>query len=264
MPFAYAEDDDDGEDSEQTEQDMARAREFYRNGNSDYAAGRYEKAARAFLRGYKLSHLPGFLYNLANAYERMGEYQQAADKLEQYLRSPKAKDVVSVRERVHRLRAAAAERRRELRRQRALEAKQKRRQRRQQDASENTPNPSKEHLYWFAGGGVALASTVIFGGLSELSATKAQAGCSTSGVCTREVEKHLNHERTFAVIADISLGVGVVLASTGAVVYFLNRYKGRSSLDREDRFDGDDDDDEFAVIPTVRADGVGLSLLGRF
>ncbi len=269
IPSAHADDEHGEDDDEQTAQDLERARELYREGNSHYAAGRYEKASRAFLRGYKLSHLPGFLYNLANAYERMGKYQEAADKLDQYLQSPKAKDVVSVRERVHRLRAAAAERRRELRRQRALEARQQRTKRRQQDVSGNTRNPStKKHLYWFAGGGVSLASTVIFGGLSEISATKAQAGCSSSGVCTREVEKHLKRERTFAAIADISLGVGVALVSTGVVVYFLNRSKGRGSRDREERLDDDDDDDdddnEFAVVPTVLVDGVGLSLLGRF
>ena len=113
---SYADDDDDDDDDEE---ELENARELYELGNAHYAAGRYEKAAAAFQKGYDISELPGFLYNLANAYERMGEYAEAAARLELYLESPKAKDVVSVKERVRRLQAAAKEKARELRMQKA-------------------------------------------------------------------------------------------------------------------------------------------------
>ena len=256
-------DDDQADDDDDDDEDLEEARELYSKGNSHYAAGRYEKAAKAFLRGYKLSRLPGFLYNLANAYERMGEYRKAAKRLELYLKSPKAKDVVSVRERARRLEAAADDRERELRKQKALEDKAERdRKRREADGATVAGPQSKEHLYWLGGGAVALVAATSFGGLSLLSATKAEGGCSTSGVCSRDVEKDLDRERTYAIVADISLGLGVALVSAGAVIYFLNRPKKASASDSGTG--DDDDDDDVAFAPMASADGFGVAILGRF
>lgn len=64
--------------------DLERAKELYVNGQQLYGEGSYEAAILAFKEGYQLSKKPEFLYNIANAYERMGEFGQARDYLDQF------------------------------------------------------------------------------------------------------------------------------------------------------------------------------------
>ena len=90
-----------GDDAEQ------RAQKLYEVGDDHYAAGRYEEAVVHFQQAYELSPQPALLFNMANAYERMGEYEKAAEHLRRYLESPKAQDVASVRERIRRLELSA-------------------------------------------------------------------------------------------------------------------------------------------------------------
>lgn len=73
-PAAWAQDDTSQE----------RARELYQNGRTLYEEGEYESAIMAFKQGYDLSKLPAFLYNIANAYERLGDFEQAIAYLNQY------------------------------------------------------------------------------------------------------------------------------------------------------------------------------------
>ena len=96
----------------------ARARVLYQNGTTLYEEGQYEAAILAFEQGYNLSQLPAFLYNIANCYERLAEYDEAIKYLNQY-----------------RAFAAAEERERLERRIRAME------QRRDDAAAASTPPP---------------------------------------------------------------------------------------------------------------------------
>ncbi len=84
-----------------------RAQKLFQVGDDHYAAGRYEEAVVHFQQAYELSQQPALLFNMANAYERMGEYEKAAEHLRRYLESPKAEDVASVRERIRRLELSA-------------------------------------------------------------------------------------------------------------------------------------------------------------
>jgi tetratricopeptide (TPR) repeat protein len=62
----------------------AEARLLYENGERLYDEGRYEEAITAFRAAYDLSHRPALLYNVANAYERLGRLQDAIDALNGY------------------------------------------------------------------------------------------------------------------------------------------------------------------------------------
>lgn len=66
------------------ESDDARARELYDNGAVLYEEGRYEDAVAAFEEAYKLSRRPALLFNIANALERLGRYEEALDVLSRY------------------------------------------------------------------------------------------------------------------------------------------------------------------------------------
>lgn len=218
-----------------------RARKLYREGDAHYAAGRYEEAVVAFAGAYELSPKPLLQYNLANAYERIGDYQSAAAALRRYLESPEASDVVSIRERVRRLDASAeAERKRQEELARAKEESDKREQAddrpravpiqppaRDSNAASSTDRgsdggPSRTAPLIFtgvaaAGLGVGVASALI----SRSARTDAEAVCADDRVCVRTAESELDRHRRFALIADI--GFGVAIASAGVAAYLFLR-----------------------------------------
>lgn len=78
-PAAMAQEDPwDNQDPE------ARAKELYQNGAILYEEGRYEDAVVAWDEAYHLSQRPALLYNIANAQERLGLWQEALDTLNRY------------------------------------------------------------------------------------------------------------------------------------------------------------------------------------
>ncbi len=64
--------------------DDLRAREFYENGEILYEEGRYEDAIVAFEEAYRLSGRPLLLFNIANAQERVGRWEEAHTTLSRY------------------------------------------------------------------------------------------------------------------------------------------------------------------------------------
>jgi len=66
--------------------DDERARELYDNGAILYEEGRYEDAIAAWKAAYDLSPKPLLLFNVANAYERIGGLLDAPEKLKSTLR----------------------------------------------------------------------------------------------------------------------------------------------------------------------------------
>lgn len=61
-----------------------RARELFQNGALLYEEGRYEDAIIAWQEAYRLSERAELLFNIANAQERIGRYQDALDTLSRY------------------------------------------------------------------------------------------------------------------------------------------------------------------------------------
>lgn len=64
--------------------DRARAAELFANGSRLYEDGLYEQAIVAFEASYEVSKEPALFFNIANAYERMGEPAKALDALNRY------------------------------------------------------------------------------------------------------------------------------------------------------------------------------------
>jgi len=61
-----------------------RAKELYRNGERLYEEGLYEDAIVAWELAYELSKRPLLLYNMANALERIGLWDEALRRINQY------------------------------------------------------------------------------------------------------------------------------------------------------------------------------------
>lgn len=62
----------------------AKARTIYQNGVDLYEQGRYEASVTAFREAMSLSGQKALLFNIANAYERTNDLQQAVDALVEY------------------------------------------------------------------------------------------------------------------------------------------------------------------------------------
>lgn len=70
--------------AELSAEDEARARQLFENGRRLYGEGSYEAAIVAWEACYDLSKRPELLFNLSNAYERLGDARKALDLLNRY------------------------------------------------------------------------------------------------------------------------------------------------------------------------------------
>ncbi len=177
------------------ETDDDRARELFDNGAGLFEEGRYLEAIEAWDTGYALSSRPLFLYNLAGAYERLGDLNQTVAYLDAY-------------------RAHAPEEERDTlaRRISALE------RRISQQPDENRRR--------FPVGPVALASIsaaslavgVGFGASSWSSRGRAKDLC-VEGVCEVSALPSVRRNRRHAVVADAAFVVGIAAAGVGVAVW---------------------------------------------
>ncbi len=184
----------------------ARARELYENGAILYEEGRYEDAIAAWEEAYDLSQRPALLYNIANAYERIGDYEAALDALGLY-----------------RAYAPAAERESLDRRLRSIESRM-----REAGPSSSTTRPEREPsgielapvgLVALGVGGLGVG--VAFGARSA-SAKADLAEVCVDGACPVEAQELLTQNRRSALIADICFATGTLAAAGGTALWLVD------------------------------------------
>lgn len=211
-------------DPPQTETDAERrGRELYENGALLYDEGRYEDAIVAWQAAYDLTQRSGFLFNIANAYERLAKYEEAIDVLGRY-----------------RALARAEERETLDRRIRNLEERQAEQARAEPDRpvpvpapSGPGPEPEPEPVqrtgslrpvvgYTLVGTGAAsLATGLGFALSSRAAGVRAEEGCRPleSGLlCPSSASDALGANHRSALVADMGFGAGLALATSGVIV----------------------------------------------
>ncbi|MFZ5481264.1 MAG: hypothetical protein ACOZNI_31180 [Myxococcota bacterium] len=194
----------------------ARARELFQNGSELYEEGQYEAAIVAWEEAYRLSSRPLLLFNIANALERLGRWQEAMKYLTRY-------------------RAYAEDEEREVldRRIRAILARieEQDTQKKANPPSPPPPEPKREASAFpvlpvalFGAGGAGVATGVGFG-LAALAARQdAAEACTERGgatLCTEAAGDALQREKTGALVADVALGVGAACAIGGVVTLLV-------------------------------------------
>jgi len=252
-----------------------RARELYLRGDRLYAEGSYDEAIVALKEAYELSHRPALLFNIANAYERLGRYEEALLYLNQY--APSAPD--------HQQHIV-------LKRIRALELRAEEQQRRQGTAPPPAPsgrassgNPSqgnaspgnvsgdappfapspaaspevdstkRQALLGYAIGGaglVAIGVGTVFGVSASSLRSDAEEQCVNNGdalLCPASARDSLSDASSRAIVADIAWGLG--LAAVGVGVYLVLDADGESGTST-------------ALRTTATAGGAGVSLVHSF
>jgi hypothetical protein len=93
-------------------------------------------------------------------------------------------------------------------------------------------------------------TSILFGLASQNAGSDAERLCNDDGLCPTLAEDALRREKRFAIVADVTAGVG--LAAVGVGVYLLVRER-RSEPTRA-----------VELSPTVSGDRVGLAVTGQF
>jgi tetratricopeptide (TPR) repeat protein len=208
-----------------------RARELYLRGDRLYAEGNYDEAVLAFQAAYELSRRPELLFNMANALERLGRYEEALHELNLYARyAPEhQRDVVLKRIR-------SLEQRAEKKRSEepgvaeppppASASDQKARAALPANVPLEAPNAKKPVPvlgYTVAGAGVlSIAIGTVLGISATSTRSDAEGQCVDNGqsnVCPESADSKLSSWRGRALAADIAFGLGA--AALGVGLYFV-------------------------------------------
>ena len=233
-----------------------QARELYDAGELAYSRGHYDDAVAKFQAAYDLSKRPLLLFNLANTYERMGAYDEAAATLRRYVGSPDAVSVEAVRQRIRHLDARATE-------SRALDAELATLRSRPPCADQITcptaplrPPSNRTAFILLGTGAIAVLAGGIFGLVATSAGSDASDQCVEDGggtFCSGDAANSLDRERLVALAADVSLIGGTVAAATGAFLWWRNRNKA-SARERS----------AATWSPVVSPQAIGVGLAGWF
>jgi len=241
----------------------SRARELFENGARLYDEGLYDEAIAAWQAAFNLSpDRPLLLYNMANAYERLGRYQEALDYLNRYRALAPSEERETLERRMR-----AIERRMNEVKERALnppdgdplrDATGSRIQvTSSQGGSNSGASPHPAGIALIAGGGAGLAIGGVFGALALTERSRARSLCieSTSGdtLCPSEAKAHIELDRSYSLGADIALIAGGAALGAGVIVLLVD---ATSSSDAKAS--------NFLLVPSGGPDGAALTLMGRF
>jgi tetratricopeptide (TPR) repeat protein len=235
-----------------------RARIHLKAAIAYYDEARYDDAAREMEAAYQLKPLPDLQYNLAQCYERLGRYEDAAKAYETYLHaSPTAPDRKLVNTRIENLRERA----------KAIAAGT------QAPAPATTTEkvvfktivvykerpapPGRGVRYAAVGVGVlglgALASGIAFSVLAKQAADKVTSGGSVLTIPPFDgpVRDAQENGKSDVIVAGVSFGVAGLCALGGVGLYLLSR-----KIDKEAP--------KYSLAPALSPSSAGLAFAGTF
>lgn len=247
--------------TEQSQGD-AEARRLFKEGDRLYAEGDYEGAVKAFEKAFELSKQPALKYNLANAYERLARYEEALAALKDYEPHAAADERSILKRRVGKLQERADQQKAD--REKAAAAGEAPTAQAESSpvtqappadtSSVSTDKPTPILGYVLVGvGAVGVGLGAFFGVQALGSKSDAEKACPEAGGarrCPGSAADMLSTNSRDALIADISIGVGLVAAAVGT--YFI--IKSPSSKDSASA----------KVRATAGPQGGNLSLVGTF
>lgn len=202
-----------------TQQSRDKALELFRQSEDEYRQGRFEEAARLLEEAHRLHGEPVLLYNLARAYEGMGERDKAVDAYQRFLDgSPDAKDRGAIEKRIETLKKEIEEHRRVERDKQRLE-REKRSPPPPPPPPREVESASPDPWPWItAGAGIALIGTgAVFGVLSGAKRDDADADPEH-----RSARQTFRDAEGLATTANVLFIVGGVVAAGGVTWILLS------------------------------------------
>lgn len=232
-----------------------RAKELYDKGDRFYAEGRYEKAVEAFREAYALSKRPLLQFNLANAYERLGRYDDAVASLRAYQPHATEQERDTIAKRIDALELRAREQSAENKAAAvappATSSAQPPPTVPQPEVPVDPPSRPIAGYVLLGTGAAFLAAGAVLAIVSASAKSDAEDQCA-GGFCPVEAEDALDRQRTFAIMADVGFGVGALGVGAGLLAIALH----------------DPAPSKRTGAPTIRISpsktGAGVSLGGRF
>ncbi len=180
----------------------ARADQLFEQSAEAYNRGEFQRAVELLKEAYRLKPDPVLLYNLARAYEGLGDLPNGLASYQAYLTAqPNAEDAGAVASRIAALKKQLDDRA-------AIERERLRR------ATAPTPPPEPSVAPWILGGvGAAAALTgTVFAGLAL-----ARHDAALSEPRQTEAARVQSNAKTFAVVADVTWIAGGVLLAAGLI-----------------------------------------------
>ena len=263
--------------------DDERARVLYENGAILYEEGQYEDAVTAWQQAYELSDRPLFLFNIANALERIGRWTEALEYLNRYRAFAAAEErtvlerrmrnierrldaaretaAESAGERGRREEAAAAERREKEEARRAearAEAEADAAAEAEAEAALTSGPPSGPlvpGVVLMGVGGGLLATGGALAGIALTARAEAAAQCKDLGdsvLCPVAAEAALDRDARLSLGSDIAFGIGAGVAATGLVLVLAQLTRGTEATA------------QWKALPTSGPTGLGIGVVGRF
>ncbi len=196
-----------------------RARALNEEGSRLYDQGLYEEAVQAFKIAYSLSRRPLLLYNMAQAMERIGQWDQALAALEDYHLDAEDAELPALESRIAQLKSRIAERDAAAAAAAAAAA---------QPVVIQEPRSGPPPGAWalFATGAVGVGVGSVFGGQALGARSEWTGACleEASGlICPTGAEEAWVRDNRSSLIADIGWVVGAGGAGAGLVVTLIGR-----------------------------------------
>lgn len=209
----------------------ARAAELYRASAESYRKGDFATTVDLLREAYSLDPQPVLLYNLARAYEGLGDTNGAIDTYKKYLDAdPNAKDRGAIEQRISTLERERDER---IALQKQNEANRKRAEEEAARAAaaakqkKEAPPPHHRSALPYIVGGIGiggLATGAVFG----LMATSQHASAQDQPV-QQVAENEQNRAKTYATASTISFIAGGALLAIGTTWWILDGGSDKST-----------------------------------
>ncbi|HJL17732.1 MAG TPA: tetratricopeptide repeat protein [Sandaracinaceae bacterium LLY-WYZ-13_1] len=207
----------------------AEAVEFYRQAREHYEAGRYEPAATALERALVLDpDSPTLVYNAARVYELLGNLDRALAMYERYQRllpQQQAREQDRAEATIRRLQGARSsgvgsdlDEPAEVREVEPL--------RQLPGVVLVRENGVADSAFWItlAGGVASLAVGATFGGVALDTHSRAEGFVLGVDGSVEERDRQFDEAQTYALVSDITLGVGGAAVIAAGLLYFLREH----------------------------------------
>lgn len=188
-------------------EDEQRARDAFRRGDQLYLEGDYSGAVKAFEEAYALSGRIEMLFNLANTFERLGNYSAASVALRGYIPHSPPAQRAALEKRLERFEQLAQDK--ELADENAHKA------------SQEFPVRQTVGIGLLTLGGAALITGTAFA-ISDGKTRKNLDEICVEGelgrLCPEDAEMDLQQDKTYSIVADVSFAAGAILTAAGLYV----------------------------------------------
>lgn len=207
-----------------TAEDDERARELFQNGLDLYEEGRYEDAIAAWEEAWRLSGRPLLLFNMANAAERIARWDDAMELLSRYRafapsdeRETLDRRIANIQRRIEETRGATGSTTTTT----STTAQTT-------TTPSTTPGPTRSvsplPIVLLSAGGASVVTGTIFGVRALDARADAADSCASSGdatYCTGEARDALARDRSSALVADLTIGLGALAVAGGVVTLIV-------------------------------------------